>query len=86
MFELDQSEVFELNQEGEMECAQVRVSVNNADRRELLCRSQMLRGDNAESEGVGRLENANPLGRASNESSPLHRNYVNAPRSTPPRS
>jgi hypothetical protein len=42
MFELDQSEVFELNQEGEMECVKVRVSVNNADHRELLRRSQTL--------------------------------------------
>jgi hypothetical protein len=84
MFELDQSEVFELNQEGEMDCAQVRFSVNDADRRELLRGSQTLRGDNADSEGAGRLENANHLGRATNEISPLHRNYVNAPRSTPP--
>jgi hypothetical protein len=84
MFELDQSEVIELNQEGEMDCAKVRVSVNDADRRESLRRSQTLRGDNADSEGAGRLENAKPLGRATNESSPLHRKYVNAPRSTPP--
>jgi hypothetical protein len=53
-----------------MECAKV----NNADRRD----------DNADSEGVGRLENANPLERTTNESSSLHRKYVNAPRSTPP--
>jgi hypothetical protein len=44
-----------------------------ADRRELLRRSQTLRGDNADSEGAGRLENTNPLGRATNESLPLHR-------------
>jgi hypothetical protein len=65
-----------------MECAKVRDGVNNADRRELLRGSQALRGDNADSGGVGRLENTNPFGRATNKSSPLHRNDVNAPRST----
>jgi hypothetical protein len=63
MFELDQSEVFELNQEGEMECAKIPCQHSSSDYRGKLLRgSQTPRGDNADSEGVDRLENANPLG------------------------
>jgi hypothetical protein len=43
-----------------MECVKVPCQHSSADYRELLRGSRTLRGDNADSEGVGRLENANP--------------------------
>jgi hypothetical protein len=82
MFQLYQSKVFEFNQEVRKGMCKGPRQHNSADRRELLRGSQALRGDIADSEGVGRLENANPLGRATNERSPILRNYFNALRST----
>jgi hypothetical protein len=63
MFELDQSKVFVNNQEVRNGMCNSPLSALTAlTAGKSLRGSQMLSGDNADSEGVGRLENANPLG------------------------